>query len=55
MAVPKAPVWVPSNDHLSRASRQSSLSSNDKGDNEVKLGATHRSPVIYLTSEENLS
>ena len=36
-------------------SRQSRLSANDKGDNEVKPGAVHRSPGIYLTAEESHS
>jgi hypothetical protein len=26
---------------------------NEKGDNEMILGAVHRSPSIYLTAEEN--
>ena len=38
------------NDHLSQMSCQLA---NYKGDNEVKLGAVHRSPDIYLTAEEN--
>jgi hypothetical protein len=29
------------------------LSANDKGDNEVILGAVLKSPGIYLTAEEN--
>ena len=37
------------NDHLPRMSSQSA---NDKGDNEMILGAVHRSPGIYLTAEE---
>ena len=32
---------------------QSRLSANDKGDNEAKPGAVHRSPGIYLIAEEN--
>ena len=35
---------------MQRVSRQSA---NDKGDNEVKSGAVHRSPGICLTAEEN--
>ena len=34
-------------------SRQSHLSDNDQGDNEIIPGAVHRSPGIYLTVEEN--
>ena len=33
-------------------SRQSHLSANDKGDNEVIPGAVLRSPDIYLTAEK---
>ena len=39
-------------ENLPRVLRQSCLSANDKGDNEMKLGAVHRSG-IYLTAEEN--
>ena len=53
MAVPPAPVRVPSQWLLSRVSRQSSLLPNDKGDNEMIPGAVHRSPGIYHTAEEN--
>jgi hypothetical protein len=28
--------------------------SDKKGDNEMKLGAFHKSPVIYLTTEDDL-
>ena len=38
--------------HLSVVSRQSYLSANDKGDNEMIPEAVHRS-VICLTAEEN--
>ena len=34
-------------------SHQSHLLANDKGDNEVKPGAMHRFPGIYLMAEEN--
>ena len=47
--------WFSANGHLSRVSRQSHLSSNNKGDNVMKPGVVHRSPGIYLTAEENLS
>ena len=38
--------------HFPRVSRQSRLSANDKGDNEIIPGAVHRYPGIYLTAEE---
>ena len=41
------------NDNLPRVSRQSCLSANNKGDNEMIPGAVPRSPDIYLTIEEN--
>ena len=41
--------------YLARASHQTRLSTNNKGDNEMKQGAVHRSPGIYLTAEENPS
>ena len=50
MTVPPAPVRAPSQRPLARVSRRSA---NDKGDNEVKPGAVHRSPGICLTAEEN--
>ena len=34
-------------------SRQARRVANDKGDNEMTLGAVHRSPDICLTAEEN--
>ena len=34
-------------------SRQSRVSTNDKGDNKMIPEAVHSSPVIYITSEEN--
>ena len=53
MAVPPAPVRVPSQKPL--ASNVTSVTSvtNDKGDNEMILGALHRSPGICFTAEEN--
>ena len=47
--------WVPAKKALSKcgSANSSYLSTNDKGDNEIKLGAVHRSPGIYLTVEEN--
>ena len=50
MAVPPAPVRVPSQKPL--APSVASVT-NDKGDNEMILGAVHRSSGIYLTAEEN--
>ena len=38
--------------HLSLVSRQSRLSANDQGDNDMFPGAVHRSG-IYLTADEN--
>jgi hypothetical protein len=35
-----------------RVLRQSSLSADDKGDNEMIPEAVHRSPAFYLTAEE---
>ena len=52
MAVPPALVWFQAKGHLPRVSRQSRLSANDKGDNEMIPGAVHRAPGIYLTAEE---
>ena len=40
-------------DHLLRVSRQSRLSVNDKGGNEMIPGTVHRSPGICLRAEEN--
>ena len=53
--VPQAPIPVPNQDHFPRVPRQSRLSANDNGDNEMISGAVHRSPSIYRTAEENLS
>ena len=39
---------------LPRVLRQSRMSANDKGDNKMILGTVHRSPCIYLMTEENL-
>ena len=51
--VPPAPARVPEQLTMSQMSSQSRLSANDKGDNEVKPGAVHRSPDIYFAAEEN--
>ena len=40
-------------DHLPRVSRQSRLSDNDKGDNDIIPEAVQTSPGICLTAEEN--
>jgi hypothetical protein len=53
VAVPLTPVKVLSQWLVPRVSHQSRLSPNDKVDNEVKLGAVHRSPGICPTAEEN--
>ena len=50
MVVPPAPVWVPSKSPL--APGVASVAS-DKGDNEMILGAVHRSPGICLRAEKN--
>ena len=55
MAVPPATVLVLANGDFPQVSRQSRLAANNKGDNEMKPGAMHRSPGIYLIAEENLA
>ena len=50
VAVPPGPVRVPSQRPL--APSVASII-NDKGDNEMILGAVHRSPGICLTAKEN--
>ena len=52
VAVPPAPVRVPNQRPL--APSVASVA-NDKGDNEMILGAVHRSSGICLTTEENPS
>ena len=54
VAVPAAPVWVPSQRPLAPSVASVMSIANDKGDNEMILGAVHRSPGICLTAEENL-
>ena len=51
VAVPPAPVWVPSQRLL--ASNVASVA-NDKGDNKMILRAVHRFPGICLAAEVNL-
>jgi hypothetical protein len=53
VAVPPAPVWVPSQWPLAPSVAPVTSVANDKGDNEIILGAVHRSPGICLTTEEN--
>ena len=54
MAVPPAPVRVPSQRPVAPSDVSVTSVANDKGDNEMILGAVHRSPGICLTAEENL-
>ena len=53
VAVPPAPVRVPSQRPLAPSVASVTSVANDKGDNEIILGAVHRSPGICLTAEEN--
>ena len=53
MAVPPAPVRVPRQRSLAPSFASVTSVANDKGDNEMTLGAVHRSPGICLTAEEN--
>ena len=55
VAVPPAPVRVPSQRPLAPSVSSVKSVTNDKGDNEMILGAVHRSPGICLTAEENPS
>ena len=54
VTVPPAPVWVPSQKPLAPNVVSVISVANDKGNNEMILGAVHRSPGICLTAEENL-
>ena len=54
VAVPPAHVRVPSLRPLALSVATVMSVANDKGDNEMILGAVHRSPGIYITTEENL-
>ena len=51
IAVPPAPVRVPSQRSLSPSVASVTSVANDKGDNEMILRAVHRSPGICLTAE----
>ena len=53
MAVPPAPVRVASQTPLAPSVASVTSVANDKGDNEMILGAVQRSHGIYLTAEEN--
>ena len=53
MAVPPTPVRVPSQMPLVPSVASVTSVANDKGDNEMILGAVHRYPDICLTAEEN--
>ena len=53
VAVPAAPVGGPSQRPLAPSIASVPSVTNDKGDNEMILGAVHRSPGICLTAEEN--
>ena len=53
VAVPPAPVRVPSQRPLAPSVASVTSVANDKGDNEMILGAVHRSSGICLTAEKN--
>ena len=53
VAVPPAPVRGPSQRPLTPSVASFTSVANDKGDNEMILGAVCRSPGICLTAEEN--
>jgi hypothetical protein len=53
VAVPPAPVRVPSQRPLASSVASVTSVANDKGDNEMILVAVHRSSGICLTAEEN--
>ena len=53
VAVPPAPVRVPSQRPLATSVTSITSVANDKGDNEMISWAVHRSPGICLTAEEN--
>ena len=54
VAVPSAPVWVPSQRPLAPSDVSVTSVANDKGDNEMILGAVHKSPGHCLIAEETL-
>ena len=53
VAVPPAPVRVPSQKPLAPSAVSVMSVTNDKDNNEMILAAVHRSPGICLTGEEN--
>ena len=53
MAVPPAPVRVPSQRPIALSVTSVTSVDNDKSDNEIILGALHRSPDICLTAGQN--
>jgi hypothetical protein len=53
VAVPSAPVRVPSQRPLAPSVASVTLVVNNKGDDEMILGAVHKSPGICLTAVEN--
>ena len=53
VAVPAAPVRVPSQRPLAPSVPSVTSVADDKSDNEMILGSVHRSPGICLTAEEN--
>ena len=55
VAVPPAPVRVPSQRPLAPSVASVTSVANNKGDNEMMLGTVHRSPGLCLSIEENLS
>ena len=55
MAVPLAPVRFLSQRPLAASVASVTSVANDKSDDEMIVGAVHRSPGICITAEENLS
>ena len=53
VAVPPAPVRVPSQRSFAPSVASVTSVANDMDDNEIILGAVHKSPGICLTAEEN--
>ena len=53
VAVPPAPARVPTQRPLAPNDTSVTSVANDKGDNEMILGAVHISPGICLTAKEN--
>ena len=55
VAVPPVPVRVPSQRPIAPSVASVTSVANDKDDNEMILGAVHRSPGVFLYAEENPS